>query len=471
MEPSCYTKHKLRTEVALFWITLLARRSWFTMAPKRRSLETDEQIIKQGCLTKSPPSYIFNKRASWKGRLLKLCKTGLGTYFLRYYAYDGVSEDWRGEINMNDVKSIEVGSSTMDRIATITRLFNHSPNNVLCIKTDKRDYFLVDDSEENIAEWKNCITEAWVNAHRKLTIEGPTNPSPNLQRVAESGDEAMRPKSYPVDYPRTETMLVEDLSRQRSHTDPECGKGNPPNLADYKELVQDKELPAMRQHSNTLAVCCHIPPAKPEQPKGGRRHSAAASLQGETESCSLSDDLTDPAYDSDPEDHIYQTPRSVLKKMSESQDSAVEQEEISDMDSEEEEVYLKMASLVMNQVTDLPPKPPQRSLGTAINSEQQSESDVESINLTVPTKHLQKYLGLQEAGEQLWVSKWKGPAEIGCLFHHGDYIQSMNGFRTGSKELFFQLLCNSVSNEVHLVLTRNKKAPVFHLEGCSCEGL
>lgn len=68
------------------------------MAPKRRSSETDEQIIKQGCLIKSPPGYIFTKRTSWKGRLLKLCRTGMGSFILRYYAYDGVSEELKGEI-------------------------------------------------------------------------------------------------------------------------------------------------------------------------------------------------------------------------------------------------------------------------------------------------------------------------------------------------------------------------------------
>ncbi|KAG9462133.1 hypothetical protein GDO78_014843 [Eleutherodactylus coqui] len=91
-----------------------------------------------------------------------------------------------------------------------------------------------------------------------------------------------------------------------------------------------------------------------------------------------------------------------------------------------------------------------------------------SVKLTVETEHLQKYLGVQEIGERLCVSKWKGPLHIGCLFHHGDHIESINGFRPGTKDLFLQMLSSSIASEVTLVLTRNKKAAVFHLEGCSC---
>ncbi|XP_056384965.1 pleckstrin homology domain-containing family S member 1 isoform X2 [Hyla sarda] len=461
-------------------MAMTARRSWFTMGPKRKSSDTDEQIIKQGCLIKSPPGYIFGNKTSWKGRLLKLCKTGLGTYNLDYYEYDGVSEKWRGNIPLSDVKSIELGTSTMEKIPTITRLFNMDPHNILCIKTDKRDYFLVDESEENIAEWKDCLTDALGKVHQKFKIEGPTSPSANLLKVQEDQDKATRPKSYPENYPRTEAAPEEALNRQRSHTDPVSGKGNVLTLSVHTDLYAD--IFSMRPHSNTMPTFCRIPSVKTNQHEQVRRHSSGALPEGKTEGYRISDD---PAYESEPES-IYDYPRSVLLKMSESQDSAVEQEEISDMDSDEE-VYQKMDSLVLDKVTELPPKPPRGSPLTPLSryskgsqlkkaqilrlSEQQSESDFESIKFSVPTENLQKYLGLQEAGEQLWVSKWKGPVEIGCLFHHGDHIESMNGFRTGSVEFFHQLLSNSASEKVNLVVTRNKKAPVFHLDGCSCERL
>ncbi|CAN2389263.1 hypothetical protein PRIEUP_LOCUS5676 [Pristimantis euphronides] len=441
------------------------------MGPKRRSSETDEQIIRQGCVTKSPPSYIFSKKASWKGRLLKLCRTGLSAFTLRYYAYDGVSEEWKGDIHMSDIKSIEVGSQTMERIPTINRLFNNSPNNVLCIKTDKRDYYLLDDSADQITEWHKCITDAWVKVHQRTT------------------EEVLRPRSYPEDYPHTGTAFVEESWRQRSHTDPESLERSPPTLHDYTESIyesatEEKDVTSEQQDSDMLVTHSQVLLDKSHQLHEVRRQSAAALLQANPESHRLSDDLTDPAYHSEPES-IYDTPRSVPVKMLD----ATEQEATSDLDVEEGGVYEKMLSLVIDEVTDLPPEPPQtppapplhRSSDTQRSQlkkaqilrmlyEPHGESDLVSIKLTVETEHLQRYLALQEIGERLCVSRWKGPLHIGCLFHHGDEIESINGFRPGSKDLFFQMLGNSISNEVNLVLTRNKKAAVFHLEGCSCGG-
>lgn len=260
---------------------------------------------------------------------------------------------------------------------------------------------------------------------------------------------------------------MQESNRQRSHTDPETWKGNPFVVDDFKDLelfFSKGEICPKRQDCNTLAICCQIPST--HQPQEVRRHSAAASLQAKPEGCRLSDDMTDPAYDSETEP-IYDIPRPQPVEI----DSAVEQEGSSDLDLEEDDVYEKMSSIVIDKADTLPPKPPRTFKITPINSEQQSESDLESIKVTVPTKHLQEYLGLQEIGERLCVSKWKGPLHIGCLFHHADHIESINGFRPGSKDLFFQMLNNSISDEVHLGLIRNKKAAVFHLEGCSCDSL
>ncbi|XP_066457566.1 pleckstrin homology domain-containing family S member 1 isoform X2 [Eleutherodactylus coqui] len=444
-------------------------RSWFPMGPKRRSSDSGEQIIKQGCLIKSPPFYIFNKKASWKRRLLKLCRIGAGSFVLRYYAYDGVSEDWKGDIHISDIKSVELGSTMMEKIPTITRLFNNSPNNILCIKTDKRDYYLVDDGTESIAEWQKSITDAWMKVHNKMI------------------EEVCRPKSYPEDYPHTAAVLAEELNRQRSHTDPESRKGDLLPAEDYREsmyeICKEKQTISERQDSDTSAPYNQIPLYESHPRQGATGHTAAAILKASEESRRFSDDLTDPAYDSEL-DYIYDTPRPVPVKVTEN--AVTEQEETSDLDTEEDELYEKMSSIAVDEVTNLPseplqtePAPNTRHFKTQRSQlkkaqilrmmyEPRSESDMVSVKLTVETEHLQKYLGVQEIGERLCVSKWKGPLHIGCLFHHGDHIESINGFRPGTKDLFLQMLSSSIASEVTLVLTRNKKAAVFHLEGCSC---
>ncbi|XP_040293295.1 pleckstrin homology domain-containing family S member 1 isoform X1 [Bufo bufo] len=483
---------------------MAASRSWFTMGPRRRSSETDEQIIKQGRLIKSPPSYVFNNKASWKWRLLKLCRTAVNSFILRYYAYDSLNEEWKGDIHISDVKSIEVGRSTMERIATITRLFNNCPENILCVRTDKRDFYLVDGSVENIAEWQKYLTDAWIKIHQKVQIEGPTRTSAGPLAVIPA-QEVMRPKSYPTDYPRTETLLVEDLNMKRCHTEGWRGnRSTPNNYREYKDVISEE------QYSNTLPVYSQTPSGEYQQLQEVRRHSAAASPQDDPERRRFSDDMTDPAYGSEQES-IYDTPRSIPRKMSQSQESqkemeaeeesgeeeeesgeeeeeSGEEEETSDLGSEEVGVYEQMSSLVIGEVAHVPLKPPRkfkpsprtrnfkskrsqlkRAQLLRMVYEQSSGSDLVPVTVMVPTEHLQKYLGLQEVGDRLCVSKWKGPLHIGCLFHHGDHIESINGFRSGSKDFFFQMLSQCISEEVSLVLKRNIKADVFHLEGCNCE--
>ncbi|XP_040217513.1 pleckstrin homology domain-containing family S member 1 isoform X5 [Rana temporaria] len=472
-------------------------RNWFTMPPKRSSTEIDCTIIKEGCLIKSPPSYLFIKRASWKGRFFKLCKTAVGSYFIRYYAYDGVSMDYKGEIPVCDIKSIELGTNAMDKnMTTITNLFNNSPRNVLCIKTNKRVFYLLDENEENIKNWQKCITDVWVKINQTENVDGPqirhtvlVSPPPELPQ-----DETTRPKSYPVDHPYSCPPVLDD--RQRSYTDPNSRK----EIPDCKPLNLLMTLPKLTVERKRSHTCTEA-----RIPLKNEFRRLSLSEQQETSS-------VDTAYYSDTE--IYDVPRPGLNRIS--QDSTEEEEE-ERFDSPDENVYMCMDQIpspqdsfedsetnigdstgqTQNPVDEqkscseeqnnhCPPKPPRNSRtiepdrspkpqGSQLKRAyilkmvfEHDSSEYVKMYLTIPTAHLRNYFDLQEVGERLCVSKWKGPVEIGCVFHHGDHINEINGFRPESKDFFFQMLNLFTRDEVNLVVTRNMKAGVFHLEGCNC---
>ncbi|XP_040217510.1 pleckstrin homology domain-containing family S member 1 isoform X2 [Rana temporaria] len=509
-------------------------RNWFTMPPKRSSTEIDCTIIKEGCLIKSPPSYLFIKRASWKGRFFKLCKTAVGSYFIRYYAYDGVSMDYKGEIPVCDIKSIELGTNAMDKnMTTITNLFNNSPRNVLCIKTNKRVFYLLDENEENIKNWQKCITDVWVKINQTENVDGPqirhtvlVSPPPELpqprwprefrslavypvqtrqaavqfvrseiyQKQAVVMDETTRPKSYPVDHPYSCPPVLDD--RQRSYTDPNSRK----EIPDCKPLNLLMTLPKLTVERKRSHTCTEA-----RIPLKNEFRRLSLSEQQETSS-------VDTAYYSDTE--IYDVPRPGLNRIS--QDSTEEEEE-ERFDSPDENVYMCMDQIpspqdsfedsetnigdstgqTQNPVDEqkscseeqnnhCPPKPPRNSRtiepdrspkpqGSQLKRAyilkmvfEHDSSEYVKMYLTIPTAHLRNYFDLQEVGERLCVSKWKGPVEIGCVFHHGDHINEINGFRPESKDFFFQMLNLFTRDEVNLVVTRNMKAGVFHLEGCNC---
>ncbi|XP_073451967.1 pleckstrin homology domain-containing family S member 1 isoform X8 [Aquarana catesbeiana] len=440
-------------------------RNWFTMPPKRSSTEIDCTIIKEGCLIKSPPPYLLYKKASWKGRLFKLCKTAVDSYFIRYYAYDGVSMDYKGEILVSDIKSIDLGYNAMDKnMTTITNLFNNSPQNVLCIKTNKRVYYLLDENKENIKNWQKCITDVWVKINQTENVDGPqikhtvlvapppVPPQPRWPRefrplavypvqsrqaavkfvrseiyekqVVLMG-EATRPKSYPEDHPRSRSPLLDTQDRQRCHTDP-TSRTEIPDCKPLNLLMTEPNLPQERKRSKT---CSDAIPARNSLKKDFRR----LSLSDKQETTSV-----DTAYYSDTE--IYDVPRPGLNHL-----SVDYTEEEEDFDFPDENVYMCMEQI------------------------EQDSSDYVKMHLTIPTTHLRNYFNIQEVGDRLCVSKWKGPVEIGCVFYHGDHINEINGFRPESRDFFFQMLNLFTRDKVDLVVTRNMKAGVFHLEGCNCQ--
>ncbi|XP_075071754.1 pleckstrin homology domain-containing family S member 1 isoform X3 [Mixophyes fleayi] len=431
------------------------------MAPKRQSSDTDQQVIKRGSLMKSPPSYLFNKRNSWKRRLFQLCKTLTDSFIISYYAYDGLTENWKGDIYVGDIKAIELGTNFMDRnISAITRLFNTSSDNVLYIKTEDRTYFLLDDNVDTIAEWQRCITDVWVQINQRNSEEGA------------------RRKSYPEEHSSNNQSLDEAQERQRSHTCPDPQKLSQTNFGDYRNSVDQPDGSQDRKRSLTHSE--HVPDRTPIITEI-RRLSIMPSDQQDPVSSRPSDDNTDGASDSETES-IYDIPRPIsMRSKHESWDSADQE----DSDSSEENIYETMESVEEKCCLAKPPRnsrttEPHRyrkTQGSQLKKayilkmwyEQDNQCDLKKINITIPTEHLKKYLGLQEAGERLCVSKWKGPAKIGCVFHHGDHIDAFNSIRLESKDLFFKMLNNYIDAEVNLVVFRNKKADIFHVEGCSCD--
>ncbi|XP_077311112.1 pleckstrin homology domain-containing family S member 1 isoform X2 [Lithobates pipiens] len=532
----------------------MSGKNWFTMPPKRSSAEIDCTIIKEGCLIKSPPSYLCNKRASWKGRFFKLCKTAVDSYFIRYYAYDGVSMDYRGEIPVSDIKSIELGSNAIDKnMTTITNMFNNSPQNVLCIKTNKRVFYLLDENVENINNWQKCITDVWVKINQKENVDGPqikhsvlVSPPPEppqprwpkefrplavypvesrqaavqfvrseiYEKQAVVMDEVTRPKSYPDDHPCSCSPLLDTQDRQRCHTDPnsrieipDCKPLNPLTTQDRQRCYTD---PNSRKE---ITDCKPLNPLMTEPAERKRSQTcsdaipARNSLKNEFRRLYLADQETtsvDTAYDSDTE--IYDVPRAGFNRIS--LDYTEEEERF---DSPDENVYMCMEqlpqdlsdsfedsetntgdstgqtqipldaqrSLCSEEPNNYCPPKPSRSPNSQRSQLkrayilkmmfEQDSSDYVKMYLTIPTAHLRNYFNIQEVGERLCVSKWKGPAEIGCVFHHGDHINEINGFRPESRDFFFQMLNLFTRDEVDLVVTRNMKAGVFHLEGCNCE--
>ncbi|XP_075071741.1 uncharacterized protein LOC142160730 isoform X2 [Mixophyes fleayi] len=309
------------------------------MAPKRRSSETDQQVIIRGSLLKSPPSYLFKKQTSWKRRLFKLCKTLTDSYIISYYHYDGLTEKWKGDIYVGDIKAVELGTNTIDKnISAITRHFNTSSDNVLYIKTEDRTYFLLDDNVDTIAEWQRCITDVWVQINQRNSVTGPRiSHAVPLQSMINK-EEGARRKSYPEERSSNKQSL--DDGRQRSHTDPQTQTVSQTNFGDDREKFPRNPVDqpdGNQDQKRSLTHSEHVPDWTPLITEI-RRVSITSSDQQDPVSSRQSDDNTDGASDSGTEsDDVYEIPISMRSKH-ESLDSADQE----DSDSSEENIYETM---------------------------------------------------------------------------------------------------------------------------------
>ncbi|XP_068114308.1 pleckstrin homology domain-containing family S member 1 isoform X2 [Hyperolius riggenbachi] len=328
-------------------------------------------------------------------------------------------------------------------------------------------------------------------------------------------DEVHRPHSYPQDNPRTNSDLADAAVRQRTLTDPQQRRESTANNQTERLGPLEKSL-----EWKILETC----PEETQIEKNEKSLTLPIPIQDDTDSCGcrLSGDSTDvdTAYCSDPGSPIYDVPRPF--SMANVSLGSTEDEEEEDSDSDDE-VYVPMGSLVSRPdpqmprdqpqedsddlrqdqqmptdqsqegTNDLraseqsdhnpkkPPRPARKPDPNRKPKNQQSQlkktymikmmfeqQDYVTTKITVPTLYLKNYFDIQEVGERLCVSKWKGPVEIGCLFHHGDHIDAINGVRPVTKDFFMQILNNSITEMVNLRIIRNKRAGVFHVPGCNC---
>ncbi|XP_075468058.1 pleckstrin homology domain-containing family S member 1 [Ascaphus truei] len=448
-----------------------------------------QTVIKTGYLIKSPPSnnsYVFNKRSSWKRRHFVLCKSSGDMYKLMYYTDENMKEEPKGILNFNEITGIEKGLNNNDKSGIIQKICNCSPQNVFCINTKAREYFFVAENEAEIHDWYMSISETWQRSKQKqspeqgdvkdeeevkrpFNISYPTN-RPDIVMTLDkvkAVEEMIRPNSYPTNHPTSGIQMTDGCERMRSHTDPnkpicyhQCSNPRMESYPPSSTFLQDSQV-----KSN---VECN------------------------------EENFPQPDYDSDigSDDDVYDVPSSLpvamYQQFSDSTESS-DPQETSDIEDDDGETYEVMGPIpiVVNtaSTTSTCHRQPSKKHKPRVSSdlirrqgsklsrvfmskmiyEQSGATSLVTLDIIVPKEHLKKYLILVQVGDRLCVCKWKGPKEIGCLFHHVDQIEAINDLKPESCEDVEHLLNKSTKDEVRLTVLRDPNAGVFHVEGCTCD--
>ncbi|XP_032453821.1 GRB2-associated-binding protein 2 isoform X2 [Nasonia vitripennis] len=114
------------------------------------ALKTNQEVVHEGWLIKSPPTKLW--KARWRQRWFTLRHSGElpGQYFLEYYT-DRRCRKLKGRIDLDQCEQVDAGLSFENRKEKYQYMFN--------VKTPKRIYYLVAESEADMNKWVDAICQ------------------------------------------------------------------------------------------------------------------------------------------------------------------------------------------------------------------------------------------------------------------------------------------------------------------------
>ncbi|XP_058804375.1 GRB2-associated-binding protein 2-like isoform X2 [Phymastichus coffea] len=113
-------------------------------------LKTNQEIVHEGWLIKSPPTKLW--RARWRERWFTLRHSGElpGQYFLEYYT-DKKCRKLKGKIDLDQCEQVDAGLRFENRKQKYQYMFN--------VKTPKRTYYLVAENEADMNKWVDAVCQ------------------------------------------------------------------------------------------------------------------------------------------------------------------------------------------------------------------------------------------------------------------------------------------------------------------------
>ncbi|KAJ8674765.1 hypothetical protein QAD02_010551 [Eretmocerus hayati] len=111
---------------------------------------TNQEVVHEGWLTKSPPPKLW--KARWRQRWFTLRHGGElpGQYFLEYYT-DKRCRKLKGRIDLDECEQVDAGLSFENRKEKYQYMFS--------VRTPKRIYYLVSENEADLNKWVDAICQ------------------------------------------------------------------------------------------------------------------------------------------------------------------------------------------------------------------------------------------------------------------------------------------------------------------------
>ncbi|XP_066880750.1 pleckstrin homology domain-containing family S member 1 isoform X1 [Kogia breviceps] len=424
---------------------------------KQFTLYYENEICKQDYFIKSPPPQLFFSATSWKKRLFILSKSGGKGFSLSYYK----DHHHRGSIEIDRNSSVEVGISNHEKMQSVQKMFKCHPEEVITIRTTKREYFLIG-FREKIKDWVSFLSSicwnikaAHQNTEEKLSLgdrRSSSDPSPLLgpSCTSESVSVTTTRKSLPDTHfsmeksssGLTEAPLPNDLLETVQDTEEESHYINPRSIL--------PELPDIIAVSNSGEPIEPIGPGSPDQVSNAVEHhytsmkscvfkvTSHKSADGKEESQTLADILNGELH---PQEQGSGTGFCLSPANTEAQ--------ITNDKKGSASLSVVQLSILINNTPN--------------------EIQVEKLNVFLFAPDIINYLALREAAGRICVAQWNGPPHLGCLFFHGDHLLAVNDLKPQSLEEVSLFLSRSIQKEkVKLTIARIPNSEKFHAIACTC---
>ncbi|XP_063127857.1 pleckstrin homology domain-containing family S member 1 isoform X3 [Rattus norvegicus] len=426
---------------------------------KQFTFDYENEVHKRDYFIKSPPPQLFFSATSWKKRLFILSQSQGKGLSLSYYK----DHHRRGSIEI-DGATVEVGINSQEKMQSVQKMFKCHPDEVMCIRTVTRDYFLIGRDREKIKDWVSFMTPycRGVKAtHQRAEQEKPSlgdrrpvsDPSPflGLCNIPEGISLASPRASLP------EHLIQKSLQRFRQdhyHHEHDF----------YSEPTQDAE--EEEYYLTPRSVCLELEnidgandsgdSAESNSPDQGfkRAESNYVSMRS-MRSCLVKEATSAPA---DCQAEFQISPEtSELGPPHQEQDTGSDpcllpaDSEAQTTDDQQGSASLTVVklSILLNNITD--------------------ESQVETLNVFLSPRDVINYLALVEAAGRICVARWEGPPRLGCLFHHGDHILAVNDLKPQSLEEVSLFLTRCIQKEkVKLSIGRIPNSEKLHAFPCAC---
>ncbi|XP_055976298.1 pleckstrin homology domain-containing family S member 1 [Sorex fumeus] len=416
---------------------------------KQFAFYNENEVCKQDFFIKSPPPGLLTSLTSWKKRFFVLSKNGSNSYSLSYYK----DHHHRGVIEIDGNSIIEVGISNEEKLQSVQKMFHCQPEEVMSIRTTKRDYFLINHDREKIKEWVSFMSTV-----SRWELKAA------VQNTEEFSMDNYRCLSAPLSPPSP--LNSTDSAKFYSYRSGLPGKhvtgGPPESRQDYPIYEFLSKTDQDNEEENYYSIPRNIPL--------------------EVDKIHAENDIDKSINPDSPEilrrlEPIYMSMKSCFSQ-DEARQSAGSQEETQSLPETRPEPSHPQEEGSGRDVHLCPPSPEAETKGPAPPTVVQlsilinnitDESKVEKLNVYLSIADISNCLSFVEAAGQICVAQWEGPAHLGCIFFHGDHLLAVNDLVPRSLEEVSLFLSRCVQKaKVKLTIGRIQNSEKFHAQSCTC---